>query len=46
MVVPSLDGTEGHLIGASLKDAGRRGFAVVRIEDAVTVENILARLDG
>ena len=41
-----LDGSEGYLIGASIKDAGRRGFAVVRIEDAATIEGILARLDG
>ena len=41
-----LDGAEGYLIGASIKDAGRRGFAVVRIEDAATIEGILARLDG
>ena len=39
-----LDSSEGYLVGASIKDAGRRGFAVVRIEDLATVENILARL--
>lgn len=29
-----LDGSEGYLVGASLKDAGKRSFAVTRIEDA------------
>ncbi len=39
-----LDGTEGYLVGASLKDAGRRSFGVARLEDAETVDAILARL--
>ena len=39
-----LDDTEGYLVGASLKDAGRRSFAISRIEDAESVAAILARL--
>jgi len=39
-----LDGTEGYFVGASLKDAGKKAFAISRIEDADTVKNILARL--
>ena len=39
-----LDGAEGYLVGASLKDAGKKGFAVVRIEDPVAIKNILGRL--
>ncbi len=40
-----LDGTEGYLVGASLKDAGKRAFAITRIEDAESVAAILARLE-
>ena len=40
-----LDGTEGYFVGASLKDAGKRSFAVSRIEDQGTVDAILARLN-
>lgn len=39
-----LDGREGYLIGASLKDAGKRCFAVTRIEDEATVCDIMSRL--
>ncbi|MBP3884840.1 MAG: ORF6N domain-containing protein [Olsenella sp.] len=39
-----IDGTEGYLVGASLKDAGRRSFGIARIEDVDTVAAILARL--
>ena len=39
-----LDGAEGYLIGASLKDAGRRSFAVARLEDSSIVESILGAL--
>lgn len=40
-----LDGAEGYLVGASLKDAGKKAFAVVRLEDGEPVAAILARLD-
>ena len=39
-----LDETEVYLVGASLKDAGKRAFAVTRIEDLSAVDDILARL--
>jgi len=31
-------------VGASLKDAGKKSFAIARIEDAEAVAGILARL--
>lgn len=40
-----LDGAEGYLAGASLKDAGKKAFAVARLEDGESVAAILARLD-
>jgi len=40
-----LDDTEGYLVGASLKDAGKKSFAVARLEDGESVAAILARLD-
>ena len=39
-----LDDTEGYLIGASLKDAGKKAFAVARIEDEESIAAILERL--
>ena len=39
-----LDGLDGYHIGASLKDAGKKCFAITKIEDAQTVESILERL--
>lgn len=39
-----LDGTEAYLVGASLKDAGKKSFGVARIEDDETASAILARL--
>jgi len=40
-----LDDAEGYLVGASLKDAGKKSFAVARLEDGESVAAILARLD-
>lgn len=40
------DGTEGYLVGASLKDAGKKSFAITRIEDASIIGAILDRLAG
>lgn len=40
-----LDGTEGYFVGASFKDAGKKGFAVSRIEDGELVDAILSRLE-
>lgn len=39
-----LDGTEGYLVGASLKDAGKKSFAVARLEGSNIVESIVAAL--
>lgn len=39
-----LDGTEGYLVGASLKDAGKKSFAIARLEDPSIVESIVAAL--
>ncbi len=40
-----LDRKEGYLIGTSLKDAGRRTFGIVRLEDQEHVQALLGRLD-
>ena len=39
-----LDHTVGYHIGASVKDAGKKCFAISLIEDAQSVQNIIARL--
>lgn len=39
-----LDGSEGYLVGASLRDAGKKNFAVACIEDAPIVDAVLDRL--
>lgn len=39
-----LDGIEGYLVGASLKDAGKRCFAVTHIEDERLVKKVLDAL--
>lgn len=39
-----LDGAECYLVGASVKDAGKKSFAVARIEDGAAVAALLARL--
>lgn len=39
-----IDGSAGYYIGASLKDAGRKCFAITKIQDAQMVEDILERL--
>ena len=39
-----LDGTEGYLVGASLKDAGKKSFAVAKLEDSAVVGSIVAAL--
>lgn len=41
-----LDGAEGYHIGASVKDAGKRGFAVTRLLDDAMVGAVLERLKG
>ena len=39
-----LDGTEGYLVGASLKDAGKKSFAIAKLEDSAIVDSIVAAL--
>ena len=39
-----LDGTEGYLVGASLKDAGKKSFAIAHLEDSAVVGSIVAAL--
>lgn len=39
-----LDGVEGYLIGASLKDAGKKSFAIAKLEDSSIVGSIVAAL--
>ena len=41
-----LDVENGYLVGASLKDAGKKTFAVTRIEDESIVHEVLKRLRG
>ena len=39
-----LDSEESYFVGASLKDSGKKSFAIARIEDVETTIGILARL--
>jgi hypothetical protein len=39
-----LDGAEGYPIGASLKDAGKKSFAITKLEDSSIIESIIAAL--
>ena len=39
-----LDDVEGYLIRASLKDAGKKNFAITKLEDSSTVGSIVATL--
>ena len=39
-----LDGTEGYLIGASLKDAGKKSFAIAKLEDSSVIGSIVSAL--
>lgn len=43
-LLPRLDGSEGYMVGASLKDAGRKGLSVTRIEDVAMVGTVSAAL--
>lgn len=40
-----LDGINGFLVGASLKDAGKKSFAVSRLEDEAVTQSVLSRLN-
>ncbi|WP_448983657.1 ORF6N domain-containing protein [Olsenella uli] len=39
-----LDGTDGYLVGASLKDAGKKSFAITKLEDFSIIGSIVAAL--
>lgn len=39
-----LNGAEGYLIEASLKDAGKKGFAITKLEDSSIIGSIVAAL--
>ena len=39
-----IDKTLGYHIGASIKDAGKKCFAINRIEDKATIESIIQRI--
>ena len=39
-----LDKTEGYHVGASLKDAGKKSFAITRLEDTTIIDAILGKL--
>ena len=39
-----LDDSESYLVGASLKDAGKKNFAIARIEDASIIDAVLGKL--
>ena len=41
-----LDDAEGYLVGTSLKDAGKKSFAITEIEDSDTIASILKRLEN
>ena len=41
-----LDDAEGYFVGASLKDAGKKSFAITAIEDSDTIASILERLEN
>lgn len=43
-LLPRLDGSKGYMVGASLKDAGRKGLSVTRIEDVAMVGTVSAAL--
>jgi len=39
-----IDETQGYHIGASIKDAGKKCFAINKIEDKATIESVVQRL--
>lgn len=40
-----LDRKDAYLVGASLKDAGKKAFAITKIEDKVTIDELLGKLE-
>ena len=39
-----IDDTEGYFIGASIKDAGKKSFAITKIEDGKMVRNLINKV--
>ena len=39
-----LDGSIGYHIGASIKDAGKKSFAITLLQDQQTIQDIISRL--
>ncbi len=39
-----IDDTEGYFIGASVKDASKKSFAITKIEDGVLVQNLVDKV--
>ena len=40
-----IDDEEGYFIGASIKDAGKKSFAITKIEDGKMVQNLINKVD-
>ena len=39
-----IDDKEGYLIGASIKDAGKKSFAITKIEDVNMVRDLIKKM--
>lgn len=39
-----IDNNEGYLVGASLKDAGKKGFAITKLESKALVASVMSEL--
>ena len=39
-----IDDEEGYFIGASIKDAGKKSFAITKIEDGKMVQNLINKV--
>lgn len=39
-----IDDKEGYLIGASIKDAGKKSFAITKIEDVNMVRDLIKKV--
>ena len=39
-----IDDKEGYLIGASIKDAGKKSFAIIKIEDVNIVRDLTKKV--
>ena len=39
-----IDDKEGYFIGASIKDAGKKSFAITRIEDEKMIQDLINKV--